>query len=181
MHRPCSASGQKIKFYVSKVFKDAQKQGTSALAWLAVPENQKNLLMELRLESKEAEDQSVSPMALAVPIINGISSGGQDAKGNNLLLISGQWLGTKTLKVWREYTVEGGAIKQQTMKLVKPSEADAALGYQDYKGKPAYMNYETGASKALIIIPSKLPKGTLNNVIVIDNGVGMAAGSAPAN
>lgn len=37
----------------------------------------------------------------------------------------------------------------------------------------------TGASKVIVIIPAKEPKGIRNGVIVIENGVGLAAGDDP--
>ena len=47
----------------------------------------------------------------------------------------------------------------------------------DSKGKPAFMNPATGASKAMVIVPAKAPKGVLNGTVVLENGVGLAAGS----
>jgi hypothetical protein len=41
------------------------------------------------------------------------------------------------------------------------------------------MNAATGASKVIVIVPTKEPKGALNGVIVIDNGVGMATETLP--
>jgi len=71
---------------------------------------------------------------------------------------------------------DGDVLKRQTMKVLKPTDADAMAGFLDSKGKPAYMNPATSASKAVVIIPAKGPTGVLNGMIVLDNGVGLAAG-----
>jgi glycosyl hydrolase family 18 (putative chitinase) len=171
---------KKIRLYDKKSFKKAKNQGISAATWVANSENQKTLHMILHLISKEVDTQSVHPLALGKPVINGIFSGGKDAKGNDTLIIAGQWFGTKLLRISREFTL-GEAIKQQKMKVVKPTKADAAAGYKDIMGNPSFMNAETGASKVVVIIPSKLPKGPVNGVIVLNNRVGIATGSAPSN
>ena len=42
-----------------------------------------------------------------------------------------------------------------------------------------FMDPVTGASKVIVVIPTKEPKGVRNGVIVIENGVGLAAGADP--
>lgn len=170
---------KKIPLFDSKAFKAAEAQGTSASIWANNAANQKALEMDLCIESSELWEESLRTIALAVPVITDISSGGKDAKGNDLLVITGHWFGTKAPKVWREYTDSDNAIQHQSMKLVKPTVSDGTGGYMDNKGMPAYMNAETGASKVIVIIPSKAPQGKLNGAIVLDNGAGMATGTAP--
>ncbi len=165
-----------IKLYNSTSFKNAQKQGVSAAEWAKNTSNQKDLHMDLRLSSKEAKDQSIRPTGLALPVISGVSVGEKTSKGEATLVLVGQWFGSKTPKVWREYT-DKGAVKQQTMKVLKPTDA----AYKDVKGKPSFMNALTGESKAIVVVPSKLPKGPLNSIIVMDNGVGLATGVDPSN
>ncbi len=172
---------KKILLYNSTAFKNAQQQGASAAVWLQNPDNQKDLTMDLRLVSHEANDQSVHPVALAAPVITGITPGEKTEKGNETLVIAGQWFGTKAPRVWREYTDINNQIKQQPMTLLKPTPVDATAGYVDVYGKPAYMNCETGASKAVVTIPTKLPAGKLNGTIVLSNGVGLAVGNEPDN
>jgi len=41
------------------------------------------------------------------------------------------------------------------------------------------MNPATGASKAMVIVPAKVPKGDLNGTVVLENGVGLAAAAGP--
>jgi parallel beta-helix repeat protein len=174
---------KKIKLFSAKNFVAAQKAGETADQWLGLAVNQQPLLMALHVGSKQADpvDRIIHSMQLMPPIIANIVDGGQDAKGNDLLVITGTWFGTKKPKVWREYEVNDGAggtiIKHQAMKVLKPTEADALAGFVDSKGKPAYMNPATGASKAVVIIPTKEPNGVLNGTIVLENGVGLAAGS----
>jgi len=170
---------KKLRLYDAKAFKASEAGGVGAATWITAA-TMSDLVMDLRLASKEAPDQSVQPLALAVPVIEGIADGEQDEDGNQLLVITGTWFGTKKPKVWREYIVlgkDGGpVIKRQAMKVVKPTEADAALGFKDSKENPAHMNAETGESKVVVIVPAKDPKGMANGTIVLDNGVGMAVG-----
>jgi uncharacterized repeat protein (TIGR02543 family) len=172
---------RKIRLYDGRAFKAAEAGGVSAAAWITAV-GMDDLPMEVHVVGKEVEDQVVHPLALAVPIIADIVDGGQDANGNSLLVITGTWFGTKKPKVWREYVVQGkdgDVIRRQTMKVLKPTEVDALAGFVDSKGKPAYMNPATGASKATAIVPGKSPKGGLNGMIVLENGVGLAAGAGP--
>jgi len=171
---------KKIRLYEAKAFKASEAEGIGAAGWVTA--NQQDLLMDLRMASKEIEDQSVQALALAVPVIDAIETGDPDPKtGSDTLIITGTWFGTKRPKVWREYTVPGKdvgteVVKRQAMKVVKPTEADALLGFKDSKGKPAHMNAATGESKVVVIVPAKAPKGELNGTIVLENGVGPAAG-----
>jgi len=174
---------KKIKLFSAKNFLAAQKLGETADQWLGFAVNQQPLIMALHVASKQADpvDRTIHSMQLTPPVIADIVDGGQDAKGNDLLVITGTWFGTKKPKVWREYEVDDGdggtVVKRQTMKVVKPTEADALAGFVDSKGKPAYMNAATGASKVMVMVPAKEPKGTLNGMIVLENGVGLAVGS----
>jgi PKD repeat protein len=173
---------KKIRRYDLKAFKAAEAGGIGAAEWITAA-TMRDLPMDLHVAGKEIPggDQLLQPLALAVPVIADIADGGKDAKDNDLLVINGQWFGTKRPKAWREYWVPGKAedtfiVKRQAMKVVKPTEADALLGFKDSKGKPAHMNPETGESKVVVIVPAKQPKGLPNGTIVLDNGVGMAAG-----
>jgi hypothetical protein len=49
----------------------------------------------------------------------------------------------------------------------------------DSKGKLAYMNHMTGASKVVVIVPAVPKGGNLNGFLVIDNGVGMTTDFDP--
>jgi hypothetical protein len=123
-------------------------------------------------------------LALAVPVIDAIVNGEKDAKGNDTLVITGTWFGTKAPKVWREYTVPGKTegsfiIKRQAMKVVKPTIDNA--DYLDSKLKPACMDPASGESKIIVIVPVKLPKGELNGTIVLENGIGLASGDTPGD
>jgi parallel beta-helix repeat protein len=174
---------KKIRLYEAKAFKASEAEGIGAAGWVTA--NQQDLLMDLRMDSKEIEDQSVQALALAVPVIVAIEAGDPDPKtGADTLVITGTWFGTKRPKVWREYTVPGKdvgteIVKRQTMKVLKPTEADALLGFKDSQGKPAFMNPATGASKAVVVVPAKEPRGVRNGIIVLENGVGLATGNAP--
>jgi hypothetical protein len=170
---------KKIKLYSPKEFKASEAAGIGAAEWITEV-NQRNLVLNLRLASKEIDprDQPVRPLALAVPVIADIVPGVPDLKGNATLLITGQWLGTKKPKVWREYTVPGkelGAekVKRQAMKVVKATVDNTDC--LDSKNKPAYMDSTSRDSQVTVVIPAKDPKGTLNGTIVIENGVGLAA------
>jgi hypothetical protein len=168
---------KKIKLYDAKAFKADQKMGVSARGW--VPANQQDLLMALHVAGKEIplEDQVLRNVILAAPEILTATVGAAT------ITFEGNGFGTKKPKAWREYEVDDGAggtiVKRQAMKVLKPTEADALAGFVDSKGKPAYMNAVTGRSKAVVELPAKLPKGTLNGVIVIDNGVGMGTATLP--
>jgi hypothetical protein len=171
---------KRLRLYDLKAFRASEAGGVGAAEWITAT-TMADLIMDLRVVSKEVADQSVQPLALAVPVIADIADGGKDIKDHDLLVITGTWFGTKKPKVWREYTVPGKTegtfiVKRQAMKVVKPTEADAILGFKDSKQKPAHMNAETGASKVIVIIPAKEPKGVRNGTIVIDNGVGLATG-----
>jgi hypothetical protein len=174
---------KKLRLYDLKAFRASEAGGVGAAGWITGT-TMADLIMDLRLVSKEAADQSVRPLALAVPVIERIEEGGKDAKGNDTLILWGQWFGTGKPRVWREYWVPGkvdGAVvvKRQAMKVLKPTEADADDGFRDRKGKPAYMNAEEGTSKAVVIVPAKAPRGLVNGTVVLDNGVGLAAGGIP--
>jgi hypothetical protein len=168
---------KKIKLYDAKAFKAAQKVGESAEAW--VPANQENRPVVLHVASKEIADgdQVLHTAMLSAPEI--LTATVVAADGVTTVTFEGNWFGTKGLKASREYEVDDGAggtvIKQQKMKILKPTEADAFAGFVDSKGKPAFMNAATGASKAMVIVTAKAPKGVLNGTVVLDNGVGMAA------
>jgi predicted outer membrane repeat protein len=172
---------KKIKLYDAKAFKAAQKVGERADAW--VPANQENLPVVLHVASKEIADgdQPLRDALLAAPEI--LTATVAAADGVTTVTFEGNCFGTKGLKASREYVVDDGAggtiIKQQKLKVLKPTEADALLGFVDSKGKPAFMNAATGASKAVAVLPAKLPKGDLNDVLVLDNGVGLAAWTLP--
>jgi hypothetical protein len=163
---------KKIKLFDSKIFKADQKDGASALDWLdPVEGNQpESLVMDLRLVSKETADQSLNDQALlAPPEIDNVMPD-VDADGNDILIITGRWFGTKKPKVWREYldAKTGVAIKQQKYKVLAPD-----LTYTNAKGKPICMDPATGASRVVVQIPVKVPDG-LNGTLVLDNGTGMA-------
>jgi len=165
---------KRIRLYNSEDFKEAQKNGSDALDWLANSANQSRLLMDLYLKAKDVEDQMIGQLTLEEPVISNITPG-LDANDNEVLIITGNWIGTTHVRVWREFIAEEGiAIKKQTMNVVKPTRANAE-GYTDHEGKPAFMNSESGASKIIVRVPKKDPKGTLNGNIVIENGAAMAA------
>jgi hypothetical protein len=63
------------------------------------------------------------------------------------------------------------------MKVVAPTVDNTV--FRDSKLKPAFMDPATGESKAFVVVPAKEPKGLLNGVIVIENGVGLATGDDP--
>ncbi len=165
---------KKLRLFDKKAFKASEAGGVGAATWITGT-TMHDLAMDLRLASKEAPDQSVPMLGLTVPVIDNIADGGVDEDGNQLLVITGTWFGSKLPKVWREYVIADDAIKRQAMKVAKPTEVDALLGFKDSKGKPSYMNTETGESKVVVIVPAKEPGGVLNGTIVVDNGVGMAA------
>jgi hypothetical protein len=172
---------KKIRLYNTKAFRAAEAGGMSASEWIS-DINQRSLVLSLRLTSKEADprDQYVRPLALAVPVIAAIVPGEPDAKGNQTLDVTGQWFGTKKPKVWREYVVQGkngDAIKHQAMKVVKPTLENSP--YLDSRNKPAHMDPATGDSQVIVIIPAKEPKGDLNGIIVLENGIGLASGNTP--
>jgi uncharacterized repeat protein (TIGR02543 family) len=169
---------RKIRLYDTQLLRWAQKDGESAATWAGA--NQAPLVMDVHVSSREVEDQSVQPLALAVPVIDDIVDGGQDAKGNDTLVITGQWFGLKRPRVWREFVVQGRngeVIKHQAMKVVAPTDDNTAC--RDSAGKPAFMDPATGASQAIVVVPAKEPKGDLNGVIVLENRVGLATGDDP--
>jgi len=171
---------KKVKLYDGKAFKAAQAVGIGAAEWIT-PATLQDLEMDLHVASKEVEDTVVQPLALAVPVIADIQPGAPDPKGNATWEITGDWFGTKVPKAWREYTVPGKAegtvvIKRQALKVVKPSEDNTA--YRDSKGKPACMDPDSGESKVIVVAPAA-PKGQPNGTVVLDNGVGLAAGDEP--
>ena len=167
-----------IRLYNRKELRKARKQGISTATWVANPVNQESLEMELCIGGRKLADLYVYPIALELPEITNISTGWQNEKGDKTLVITGRWFGSDTLKVSREYN-RGGAIKLQKMRVLKPTEADADAGYKDHKGKPSFMNCQTGASKVVVVIPSRDPGGALNGTLVLDNGIGIATGTIP--
>jgi uncharacterized repeat protein (TIGR02543 family) len=172
---------RRLRLYDSKAQKVAEKEGKSVADWLAEPGNQSDLPMNLFAESRGAGTQMVRIEALAVPKVAAVVAGEKDPKGNDTLVITGQWFGTRAPKVWREYVdaKTGVVIKRQPMKVLKPTQTDADAGFQDAKGKPAHMNCVTGASKVVVIVPAKAPNGQLNGTVVVENGVGIATGNTP--
>jgi len=171
---------KKVKVYDAKAQKAAEGGGISAAAWITA--NMADLPMELRVSSKEVPDRVAQALALAVPVIDEIIDD-VDAEGNPVLVIDGQFFGTKPPKAWREYEVADGAggtvVKRQALKVVKPTLANSP--YVDGKGKPTCMDPGSGESRVIVAVPDKLPAGPLNGVIVIDNGVGLASGDDPGN
>ncbi len=169
---------KKVKLYDAKAFKAAQAGGIGAAAWITA--NLQDLETDLHFASKEIEDTVVQPLALAVPVIADIQLGDPDPKGNPTWTITGTWFGTKKPKAWREYTVDDGSggtiVKRQTLKVLAPTEANTA--YRDRKGKPVCMDPGTGNSKVIVAVPGD-PKGPPNGTVVLDNGVGLAAGDEP--
>jgi hypothetical protein len=167
---------KKVCLFARKAFKAAQADGIDAATWLGVPKNQGHLSLPMRLKSIEAGDRPLGSAALMAPEIDDVASSGVDAKGNALLTVTGSWFGVKKPKVWREYTDDKtGAIKGQAMKVLAP--VDPVLA--NAKGKPACMDAATGASRVIVVVPPNLPKGNLNGILVLDNGVGLAAGATP--
>jgi hypothetical protein len=171
---------RKIKLFSSKNFKAAQKAGTEAAVWLAVPDNQADLALDLHTSTKESNpvDQSVYGASLAAPEILTTTLG--SAEGVSVVTIEGKWFGTKKPKVWREYTVPGKVlgtevVKQQKYKVLKA--ADPLM--VDGKGKMVYMNPLTGVSKVVVTVLTKDPAGEPTNDLVLDNGVGLAVGPDP--
>jgi len=163
---------KKIRLYDPREFKASEAEGIGAAEWITEA-HQHDLVMTLHVASREVEDQAVQPLALAVPVIAGITDNGDDT-----LTLAGQWFGTGKPKVWREYTVPGKnegdiIIERQRMKVVPPTPENSP--FLDRKGKPAYMDPATGESTMTIIVPGREPGGTLNGTIVHDNGVGLAA------
>lgn len=177
---------KKLRLFDAKAQKAAEKAGIGVDTWLQQdPPPQQDLPMTLRVAGKQIPDkeQRVRDVNLSVPVINDIVDGGQDAKGNDLLVIIGQWFGTKAPKAWREYRVPGKeegsfVIKRQAMKVVKPTAENTT--FVDSKLKPACMDAAsaTGESKVIVVVP-KAPKGELNRSIVLDNGIGLAIGYDP--
>jgi hypothetical protein len=171
---------KKIRLYDAKAFKAAEAAGIGAATWITTT-TMADLPMTLRLTGKEAPDQEVQPLILAVPVINDIQPGEPDPKtGSDTVIVAGQWLGAKPPKAWREYLdpKTNLAIKRQAMKVVKPTAENSP--YLDSKLKPACMDPETGASRVIVLMPAKPPAGAPNGTLVLDNGVGLAAGNAPA-
>jgi len=168
---------KKIRLGNMKAFKADQKAGESAAAW--IPAHQANQPAVLHVASKEVADgdQPLRNALLAAPEI--LTATVAAADGVTTVTFEGNWFGIKGLKVWREYEVDNGAggtiVKQQKLKVLKPTPADAADGFADARLKPAFMNAATGASKAVAELPAKLPKGDLNGVLVLDNGVGLTS------
>jgi hypothetical protein len=163
---------KRIRLYNAKDLKTAQALGASVLDWL--PGNQRNLALDVRGKGKELPGgaHAIRPLTLAQPVITGVVD---DFDGT--LQLMGKWFGTKTPKVWREFEVpaKGGGvmIKRQAVKVVKPTIDNTA--FRDAREKPAAMNADDGDSNIRVIVPVKDPKGTLNHIYVIDNGVGLAA------
>jgi hypothetical protein len=172
---------KKVCLFDAKAQKAAEKAGVGADEWLRQdPAPQQDLFMTLRVAGKQIPDgdRPARFLALAVPVIDDIADGGQDTKGNDLLVITGEWFGTKAPKVWREFTVPGKidksvVVKRQAMKVVKPTVDNTT--FVDAGDKPSCMQHDTGESKLIVIIPAKDPKGTPTGSIVLDNGVGIAS------
>ncbi len=176
---------KRLRLYDAKAFRAAENSGVGAAGWITEA-NQHDLVMDLRLASTEAEDQSIQSLVLAVPVITAIIPGDPDPDGNATLVIIGKWFGTKKPNVWQEYVVQGRdgeVVKRQAMKVVAPSADNTGL--IDNKGEPSYMDAVTGDSQLIVVVPARLPNGVLNGTIVLENGVGLAswrweAGSHPA-
>jgi N-acetylneuraminic acid mutarotase len=170
----------KIKLFKARDFAAAQRGGEAAEGWLSNVANQSPLAIVIHVCSTLAIpfDRSVFSVQLRPPTIADIADGPLDLKGNPTLVITGQWFGTKAPKVWREYLDPKtlAAIKRQAMKVVKPTLDNT--DFLDSKGKPACMDPATGESKVIVIVPVA-PKGALNGTVVLENGVGLAAGDAP--
>jgi hypothetical protein len=127
--------------------------------------------MALRLATKPARpaDPPLGTAQLPPPEITGLSAGPDDTHGNPTLILDGRWFGTKKPKVWREYLNAKNQIKKQACKVLIPEGE-----FADDKGKPACMDPAIGRSRIMVILPSKDP-GSLNGILVLDNGIGMAA------
>jgi len=176
---PCEWT-RRIRLYDPKALKASEAQGIGAAEWITAT-TMADLPMTLHVAGKEIPggDAPVKPLALAVPVIDDIADDGLDAKDNQRLAITGRWFGTRRPKVWREFTVPGKAegsvvVRRQAMKVLKPTAEDAEDGFRDRKGKPTHMRPMTGDSKIVVIVP-KDPKGIPNDILVLDNGVGLAA------
>jgi uncharacterized repeat protein (TIGR03803 family) len=155
---------KKVKLYDVAAYKTALKAGTSADTWLADTDNQAPLALDLRASSKELDEESVYAAQLMPPEITGVVD-----NGDGTLTVAGRHFGTKKPKVWREY-VDGGVVKTQKYKVLSPEDPDLV----DAAGKLACMDAATDVSQVVVEIPTKDP-GTLNGILVIENGVGMAA------
>jgi hypothetical protein len=174
---------KKLPLYNAKSIKAAEKNGVSlGNYWDINPRRaQRDLVLDLHVAGKEVMDgdQPIQARSLTAPVILTTTLGGAGAV--SAVTIEGLWFGTKPPKVWREYTVPGKyedtiVIKRQAMKVIKPTVENSP--YADSAGKPACMDPVTGDSQVMVVVPGA-PKGELNGVLVLDNGVGLAVGEEP--
>jgi len=159
--------GKPIRLYDAKAFAAWQKQGKTAAAWLAVPENQQNLPVDLSLSTSQfgIKGQNLFRGWLLPPTVTGVA-----VNPDGSLTLSGRWFGTKGIKVWREIRNTKGEIKHQGCKVVVTES-----GFTDTKGKAMAMDPTTGESRIRIILPQGLPSGEPTGFLVMDNGIGLVA------
>jgi hypothetical protein len=133
-------------------------------SWLAA--NQEGIVVSVHVSGKSVMERLVGETMAVPPELASIR-----AEGGTLIL-GGSHFGTRKPKAWREYVNAKGQIRRQAMKVLPP---DGSL--LDARGRAAYMDAATGEGRVTLLIPAKPPKGTLNQVLVLDNGSGLAAAS----
>jgi len=171
---------KKIPLYSAKSLKSAEARGISATDFIV--QRQRDLPLYFHATGSEIPggDQLIQARMLTAPQILTATLGA--AHGISTVTMEGFWFGNK-LKVWREYGVDDPfgitTIKRQFLKVVTPTADDPQYPYRDSKGKPAFMDPNTGASRLVAILPPAPADGELNGRIVIDNGVGLGTVGEP--
>jgi beta-lactamase superfamily II metal-dependent hydrolase len=150
-----------ISLYDKKLFKAWYKQGNS---FEDFTEQATSLAVEMHvIHSEDGGKTDVTLSRSFVLVPPEITSAAQRRTGNGDVIIDirGNYFGSRTPKVWLEYTSAKGQTKALRCKVLKSS-----IG----------MDKDTGVSQITVQMPKRRPKGWVDGThnVVIDNKIGMA-------
>ena len=171
-----------VLLYNKKSLAAANKAGTYTSTWIAA-NSQESLISTLTVKAVTFDKTKIADtidkkMKLSPPVIIGIEQSDGTALGttplkvDSVIVIKGEYFGTKAPKVWLEYINIKGQIKAMRCKIIKPY---AYANIKDVAQKSC-MHVTSGVSEITIQMPEKWPEDWVHGShdLVINNKVGMA-------
>jgi hypothetical protein len=178
---------RRIRLYDVKSMKLAYKQGITTDKWLEInPITTADCMMSVKAGKQTApllrpKYLITPPHITALKSWDGTPIDGVNVKGvhmNSIVLLEGEYFGTKLPKVYIEYKDYNDKLKHKKLKVVK------ILNYPDAKGNEnkSCMDIMTGISKLYVQMPRKWWQdwGTKESyLLILDNGFGIDTVKVP--